>query len=340
MPNSSNNTAGTYDVVGIGNAMVDVVSSETYQFAQSHCATHNCMTLIDEQASEQLYQLVTEAQETSGGSAANTMVGLSRFGSQAAFIGKVKEDPLGKTFIKDLKATRVHFAVEPSQEGPPTGRCIIVVTPDAARTMHTHLGIARFLVPEDIDQQLIENSKVLYCEGYIWDEPTTKETINQAIEIAKSAGNTVSLSLSDPICVERNLNEWRDIVSDSVDLLFGNREEYSIFFNTHKLEDIIKSAREVLEMACVTLGPGGSMVITKDEVVEVPPYEPEQFLDTTGAGDMYAAGYMYGLTQGKSLEVCGHFGSLAATEVLAHLGGRPEALTYDLDSVPLNSLSD
>lgn len=314
-----------YDAVGIGNAIVDVISRESEDFIGRWGLTKGAMTLVDAERSAELYSHMGPGIEASGGSAANTMAGIASFGRHAAYIGKVTDDQLGGVFRHDIRATGVGFDVAPAApaEGLPTARCLIVVTPDAARTMNTHLGISQHLDPSDIDEDLVASSKVLYCEGYIWDIPRTKDAIRHAIDVAHGAGNVVSFTLSDTFCVERHLPEWHELLDGPIDILFGNEDEFCVLTGTDSPGAAMEAVRGRCDVVVMTRGKRGSVIVTADETIDIEAAEIDGVVDTTGAGDMYAAGFLAGWTAGEDLKRCGDLASLAAAEVIGHLGARP-----------------
>ena len=313
----------TAEVVGVGNAIVDVIAQVDDSFIADHELNRGSMTLIDEPRAEQLTELMPPGLKESGGSAANTMVGVASFGQTAAYIGKVRNDALGDVFIHDIREAGVQFDVTPASSGPATARCLIQVTPDGQRTMNTFLGASSVLTTDDIDEQLVAQAKVLYCEGYLWDLEEAKQAIRHAMGIAKANGVTTSLTLSDPFAVDRHRDEWLDLIADRVDLLFGNRDEVYSLLGTDDRDHIIGRLRDMAETTCVTMGSSGSMIITPNEVFEIPVVEVDERVDTTGAGDLYAAGVLAGLAQGQSLDVAGRMGSCAAAEIITHIGARP-----------------
>ena len=313
----------TAEVVGVGNAIVDVIAQVDDSFIADHELNRGSMTLIDEPRAEQLTELMPPGLKESGGSAANTMVGVASFGQTAAYIGKVRNDALGDVFIHDIREAGVQFDVTPASSGPATARCLIQVTPDGQRTMNTFLGASSVLTTDDIDEQLVAQAKVLYCEGYLWDLEEAKQAIRHAMGIAKANGVTTSLTLSDPFAVDRHREEWLDLIADRVDLLFGNRDEVYSLLGTDDRDHIIGRLRDMAETTCVTMGSSGSMIITPNEVLEIPVVEVDERVDTTGAGDLYAAGVLAGLAQGQSLDVAGRMGSCAAAEIITHIGARP-----------------
>lgn len=322
---------GELDVVGIGNAMVDVISTEDHDFIDSHGLVKGAMTLIDAERAEYLYAAMAPAIETSGGSAANTVAGVASFGGQVGYIGKVRDDQLGEVFAHDIAALGVRFDVAPANDGPPTARCLIIVTPDAARTMNTYLGASTELHPDDIDPNMVGAAQVLYCEGYIWDVEITKEAIRKAISLCSAAGGTVSFTLSDSFCVERHHQEWLDLVDGPIDLLFGNEDEICALYETgDDFEAAVAAVQGRCAVAALTRGDRGSVLVTPAEIIEVPPAPTTQVKDTTGAGDLYASGFLYGWTQGLDLAQCGWLGSLAATETISQFGARPPGSLADL----------
>jgi sugar/nucleoside kinase (ribokinase family) len=311
------------DVVGIGNALVDVLTHEDDSFIDAHGLVKGAMTLVDTDRAEALYAAMGRGIEVSGGSAANTISGIASFGGRAAYIGRVFDDQLGAVFAHDLRATGAIFRSAPATEGPPTGRCLIVVTPDAERTMNTYLGASEYLGPEDVDGDLIAAAKVTYLEGYLFDRPEAQEAYWKASRIAHDAGRRVSLTLSDTFCVERHREAWRTLVTDQVDILFANAGEAMVLYGVDTVEDALDHVRADVEIAAVTCGPKGSLVVHEGRVIEIAAHPAERVVDTTGAGDLYAAGFLYGYTTGRSLEEAGRLGSMAATAVLGHTGPRP-----------------
>jgi len=312
----------TLDVVGIGNALVDVLTHETDEFLEANGLVKGSMTLIDTDRAEELYAAMGSGIEVSGGSAANTASGIASFGGKAAYIGRVFDDQLGAVFAHDLRSTGVVFRAAPATEGPPTGRCLIVVTPDAQRTMNTYLGSSEYFGPEHVDTELIASAQVTFLEGYLFDRPEAKEAYWKASRVAHDAGRQVSLTLSDTFCVERHRAEWRDLVADQVDVLFANEEEALALYEVDTFDDALAAARADVDVAVITRGPAGSVVARGDEVAEIDAH-PVEVVDTTGAGDLYAAGFLFGLTHGRSMAECGHLGSVAASAVLGHTGARP-----------------
>ncbi|MGQ0662660.1 MAG: adenosine kinase [Pseudomonadota bacterium] len=320
-----------YDVVGIGNAIVDVMSRSDDAFLAGNRLTKGAMTLIDAARAEVLYAAMGPAIECSGGSAANTAAGLASLGGRAGYIGKVAADQLGAVFRHDIRAVGVTFATPPANSGPPTARCLIFVTPDAQRTMQTYLGVCVELGPEDIAPKMVEGAEVTYLEGYLWDKPAAKDAFRKAAKIAHQAGRKVALTLSDPFCVNRHRSEFRDLVDRHVDILFANQAEITALYEVKSLEAAVGEVglRKTL-IAALTRSEKGSLVVADGKVHEVPAAPVSQVVDSTGAGDLYAAGFLHGFTQGRDLGSCGRIGSIAAAEVIGHLGARPGVSLKDL----------
>ena len=312
-----------YDVVGIGNALVDVIAHAGDDFLDEHGLTKGWMDLIDTDRAVQLYRALGSAVEMSGGSAANTMCGVASFGGSAAYVGKVSNDDLGAVFGHDLKAVGVQFRPGAPEPSTPTGRCIIVVTPDAERTMNTYLGASSLLGIDDLDEASIAAGKILYMEGYLYDRDEAKAAFRHAAGVAHDAGRMVSLTLSDSFCVDRHRDDFLALVDDEVDLLFGNEAELISLYQTETFEAAVDELRQQCELAAVTVGASGSVIVTADELIEVPAVPVRRVIDTTGAGDLYAAGFLHGLTSGRPLHACGWLGSIAAGEVISHVGPRP-----------------
>ena len=314
-----------FDVVGIGNAIVDVVAKADDSFLVAQELPKGAMTLIDSARAEALYADMGPAREVSGGSAANTVAGVASLGGRGAFVGKVHDDQLGAIFRHDIRAIGVTFDTPPSVGGAPTARSLIFVTPDAQRTMNTYLGACVELGPEDIDPAQIGAAKVTYLEGYLWDPPGAKQAFVKAAQLAHEAGRKVALSLSDPFCVERYRDEFRELVDGHIDLLFANEVEVCSLYETDSFDDALQAVRGRCEIAVLTRSDKGSVVLAGDEVHLVDVAKVERLVDTTGAGDLYAAGFLYGYTQGRPLYDCGRIGAIAAAEVISHFGARPEA---------------
>ena len=316
-----------YDVLGIGNAIVDVFASAEDDFLVREGLAKGSMTLIDEERAEALYGKMGPAVEASGGSAANTLAGLASLGGRAAFIGKVKADQLGEVFRHDITSIGVHFPTPGAADGVSTARCFILVTPDGERTMSTYLGACQGLSPDDVDEDAVKASAVTYLEGYLWDPPAAKEAFRKAADIAHGAGRQVALSLSDSFCVDRYRAEFLDLVrSGVVDILFGNEGELKSLYETSDIEAALAAVAGDAKLAAVTLGARGSAILRGSERVEIPAAPIEgRLTDMTGAGDLFAAGFLYGHTRGLALGRSAEIGALAAAEVISHFGARPQA---------------
>jgi sugar/nucleoside kinase (ribokinase family) len=324
MPRSS------FDVVGIGNAIVDVISHADDEFLIANNLRKGAMTLIDAARAEELYDRMGVGIEMSGGSAGNTMAGIASLGGRGAYIGKVHDDQLGAVFRHDIRTVGVAFDTPAVTDGPPTARCLIVVTPDAQRTMNTYLGACVELGPEDIDEALIRGAQVTYLEGYLWDKPRAKEAFLKAAAIAHGAGRKVALTLSDSFCVGRHRDSFRDLVDHHVDILFGNEHEITSLFETDSFDDAAAALRGRCEVAALTRSEHGSVIIADGATHAVPAAPIIRLVDTTGAGDLYASGFLFGYTQGLPLQVCGRLGSIAAAEIITHVGARPEISLAEL----------
>lgn len=312
-----------YDVVGIGNALVDVISHADDSFIHRESLVKGSMTLVDTERALHLYRALGSAVEMSGGSAANTVCGVSSFGGKAAYIGKVSGDDLGDVFGHDLLAVGVHFSPGKPLDGIPTGRCIIVVTPDAQRTMNTYLGVSSYMEPLDINEAVVANGRVLYMEGYLFDRDDAKAAFRHAAKVAHKAGREVSLTLSDSFCVDRHREDFRELVEDEVDILFGNEHELMSLYELDTFEAAIAAIRRDSSLAIITRGEMGAMVITREAIVDIAVEPVNHVVDTTGAGDLFAAGFLFGYTNGFDLAESGRLGALAASEVISHVGPRP-----------------
>jgi sugar/nucleoside kinase (ribokinase family) len=318
------------DVVGIGNALVDVLSHEHEDFIDEHGLEKGAMTLIDTARAEQLYAAMGPAAEISGGSAANSMVGIASFGGRAAFIGRVNDDQLGAVFGHDIRAAGVEFTTSPVQGGEPTGRCLIIVTPDAQRTLNTYLGASALLGPAQLDESLLTRAQVLFLEGYLWDEPEAKNAFRQAARTVHDAGNRVAFTLSDAFCVERHRDEFIELLEQDVDVLFANEAEITSLYQCPVFDDALQQVARQCEIAALTRSEKGAVIVTRDEVHVIDAHPVERVVDTTGAGDLFAAGFLFGLTHGYDLGTAGRLGALAASEVISHLGARPQASLSEL----------
>lgn len=314
-----------YDVVGIGNALVDVLARVEDDFLAVNGLTKGIMTLIDAERAESLYGAMPPAVELSGGSCGNTMAGFAALGGAGAYIGKVKDDQLGQVFRHDMTAMGVAAPVAMASDGPATGRCLICITPDADRTMNTYLGAAVELAPGDVAPAVIEAARVVYLEGYLFDPPAAQQAFVKAADIAHAAGGRVSLSLSDPFCVDRHRTAFRVLVDHHVDILFANEEEVKSLYEVDDFDAALNAVRGHCDIACLTRSEKGSVIVGAEEVHVIDAVPVPKVVDTTGAGDQYAAGFLYGYTQGLGLGVAGRVASMMAGEVISHVGPRPEA---------------
>ena len=313
----------TYDIVGIGNAIVDVLAPADHAFLSRHGMHPGGMALIDAAQAEALYAAMPAGQESSGGSAANTCAVAAALGARVAYLGKVAPDGLGETFRRDIIAAGVHYPSTPLAEGAPTARCLILVTPDGQRTMNTFLGASVAFGGQDVDAALIASGKVVYLEGYLFDPPAAQAAFRAAARAARKAGREVALSLSDAFCVDRHRAAFRDLLAET-DLLFANEAELTSLYECNSLDDALEAVRADVSLAAVTRGADGSVILRGGERAEVTAASAKM-VDTTGAGDAYAAGFLTAYTAGRGLHACGRLGSLAAAEVISHYGARPQA---------------
>ena len=318
-------SSAKYDVLGIGNAIFDVLVQTDESFLSRHGMTKGGMALIDEARALSIYQDMGPAIEMSGGSAANTIVGVANLGARAAYIGKVRDDQIGRLYTHDIRAAGVAFETKPAADGPATGCCYILVTPDGERTMNTYLGAAQELMPGDIDAAQVAASAILYLEGYLWDPKSAKEAFVKASTIAHDAGRQVALTLSDSFCVDRYRGEFLDLMrSGTVDLVFANEAELHSLYQTADFDTALTQLRNDAKLAVVTRSEKGCVVASKDGVTAVPAFPIDKIVDTTGAGDLFAAGFLFGLVRGADFEAAGRLGALAAAEVIQHIGARPQ----------------
>ena len=318
------------DVVGIGNALVDVLCQEGEDFLAAQGLIKGAMQLVDEPRARELYAAMGPAVEVSGGSAANTIVGVASFGGRAHYIGKVRDDQLGEVFSHDLLAVGVGYSTPAATSGPSTGRCLIVVTPDAQRTLTTYLGASSLLGPADVDPDLIARAGILYLEGYLFDPPEAQRAFRVAAEMAHAAGRTVALTLSDPLCVGRHREAFLDLVEHHVDILFANEAEIRALYSASDFDAALQQVRRHCAVAALTRSERGSVVVAGEEVHVIDAHPVPTVVDTTGAGDLYAAGFMVGLSRGLDVARCGRLGSLAAAEVISHVGARPQTPLVEL----------
>lgn len=314
-----------YHIVGLGNAIVDVISSASDSFLEAHGISRNAMSLIEEDRADMLTRASVNALETSGGSGANTIAGVASLGGQAAYIGKVANDRLGDVFRQDMARIGVPFETTPLRDGPATARSIIFVTADGARSMNTFLGASVEFAPSDVDRATVEAAQILYLEGYLFDKPLAKEAFVHAAEIAHAAGRKVALTLSDMFCVDRHRDSFRQLVRTQVDILFANEEELLSLYETRDFEAALSQLQADTGIAAVTRSEKGSVVIGDGAPIEVPAEPVDRVVDTTGAGDQYAAGFLFGVAHELPLALCAKLGHIAAGEVISHYGPRPEA---------------
>ncbi len=323
-------SAADLDVVCVGNAIVDVLTQTDDATLTRLGMTKGSMSLIDAETAEQLYDELGPAVETSGGSAGNTAAGLASLGAKCAYIGKVRDDQLGKIFAHDIAAVGAEFTTAPATDGPPTARCLILITPDAERTMNTYLGACADLGPDDIDEAQIRRAKVTYLEGYLWDRDEAKLAFLRAARMAHAAGRMTSLTLSDSFCVDRHRDSFRELIRGHIDILFANEAEILSLYELDNFDAALQQARQDCAIAALTRSEKGSVIIAGDEVHVVDAEPVSNVVDTTGAGDQYAAGFLYGHTRGDDLATCGRIGAIAAAEVISHVGPRPQVNLSDL----------
>jgi sugar/nucleoside kinase (ribokinase family) len=319
-----------FDVCGIGNAIVDMLAHCDLGFIDRMQLNKGTMTLIDAARAEELYAAMGPAVEASGGSCGNTVAGIASLGGRSAYFGKVGNDQLGGIFRHDMRATGVHFETPSATSTTPTARSMIFVTPDAERTMNTFLGACVELTPDDIDEKIVANARVTYLEGYLWDPPLAKQAFLKAANIAHAAGREISLTLSDPFCVKRYQHEFQDLVKNHVDILFANEHEITALWQTDDFDAAMALTRRHCDLAAVTRSARGSVIITGDDTFEVPAWPVDRVVDVTGAGDLYAAGFLYGYTHGRDHAESGRIGAIAAAEIISHYGARPETPLSEL----------
>ena len=325
----------TYDVVGIGNAIVDVLVQADDDLLDNFELTKGTMALVDEAQADHLYASVGPGLETSGGSAANTLAGVAQLGGRAGFIGRVRNDQLGGIFAHDIRSVGARFDTPAATEGPSTARCLILVTPDAQRTMCTYLGASVGLDPADLDLEMVAQAKVLYLEGYLWDSDEAKAAFIAAAEVARAHGGEVALSLSDAFCVERHRESFQELVDGHVDILFANEMEITALYKANSFEEAADQVRGRCKLAALTRSEQGSLVLNGAGTHSVAPFKLGPLLDTTGAGDLYAAGFLHAYTQGQGIDACGRLGSLCAGQVVTQLGPRPQGSLKQLVALHL-----
>jgi adenosine kinase len=318
-------TAPRYDLLGVGNAIVDVIARADDKFLVAHGMAKGSMSLIDEARAKTIYDAMGSTTESSGGSAANTIVGAASLGARAAFVGKVRNDKLGEAFGHDIRANGVAFDTKAASDGPSTARCYILVTPDGERTMNTYLGAAQNLFPDDIDAQAVADAAITYLEGYLWDPPHAKQAFVKAADIAHKADRKVALTLSDAFCVDRYRDEFRELMRDrTVDILFANESELRSLYQTADFDTALEALRGDIGLAVVTRSEKGCVVVEGNVTERVPAAPISRLVDATGAGDLFAAGFLVGYSRDLGLRASAQLGALAAAEVIQHVGARPQ----------------
>lgn len=326
----------TLDVVAIGNAIVDVLAPADEAFLTDHGMVKGSMQLIDEDMAHQIYADMGPAIEESGGSAGNTAAGLASLGSRVGFIGRVRDDQLGEVYAHDIRSIGVDFRTPTATSGPATARCLILMTSDAERTLNTFLGAASLLSPADVDEAFVASAEVVYCEGYLWDLPDAKAALVKGMDAARASGGKVAFSLSDSFCVDRHRAEFLELAEHRIDILFANEAEICSLYEVGTFDEAAERVAGHCEIACLTRSEKGSVIITAaGERIAVPAHLVGGLVDTTGAGDLYAAGFLHGLTRGQDLERCARLGSLAAGEVIGHVGARPAVDLAELAAAEL-----
>lgn len=320
-----------FDVLTIGNAIVDILARCDDRFLDENAIIKGAMNLIDAERAELLYSKMGPAVEASGGSAGNTAAGIASLGGKAAYFGKVAEDQLGQIFQHDIRSLGVHYQTKPEGVTPPTARSMIFVTPDGERSMNTYLGACVELGPEHVEENVVAEAKVTYFEGYLWDPPRAKDAIREAARIAHAHGREVSMTLSDPFCVGRYRGEFLDLMrSGTVDIVFANRQEALSLYETEDFDLALEKIGKDCKLAAVTTSEDGAVIVRGSERIVIPAYAIKELVDTTGAGDLFAAGFLFGYTAGRSLEDCGKLGCLAAATVIQQIGPRPQVLLLDV----------
>ncbi|AGK59628.1 PfkB domain-containing protein [Hyphomicrobium denitrificans 1NES1] len=323
-------TAARFDVIGIGNAIVDIIGRCDEAYLATIGATKGSMRLVGADEVKKIYATMGPAVEISGGSAANTIAGIASFGGKAAFIGTVASDEFGKIFTHDIRSIGVAFDVEPISNEAPTSRSLILVTPDGERTMNTFLGISTSLSESQLKLDLIRDSAILYLEGYLFDEPQAKQAFRKALQAAKTAGRKVALTLSDGFCVDRHRAEFLELIRSGIDILFANESEIKSLYQTESFDLAAKNASNDTKLAVLTRSAKGSVLFGEGRAIEIAPEPISELIDTTGAGDLYASGFLFGYSQGYRLEICGRLASFAASEIISHIGARPEIALNEL----------
>lgn len=312
------------DVLCIGNAIVDILTHVEEDFLLKENITKGSMTLVDNETAQALYHKLGQAVECSGGSAANTAAGLAALGSRTSYIGKIRNDQIGNVFHHDITAQGVDFQVSKATDGPATATCLVMVTPDAERTMCTYLGACVNLTVDDVTQDAVGNAAITYLEGYLWDPEPAKQAFKKAIGIAHDKGRKTSLTLSDSFCVSRYREEFLDLARDDIDILFANEDEILMLYGTEDFDDAARQVQQHCGVTAITRSDKGCVVVSADDIIHVPTSPGRNLTDTTGAGDLFAAGFLHGLSENKPLEICARMGNIMAGEVICHLGARPD----------------
>ncbi|HEX6958121.1 MAG TPA: adenosine kinase [Ferrovibrio sp.] len=313
-----------FQLLALGNAIVDVLARVDNDFLDENGMTKGSMALIDGGRAEQLYGSMGETVECSGGSAANTAAGFAALGGKVQFIGRVRNDPLGEVFIRDIRGLGVHYDTPPATDGPSTARCLIMVTPDAQRTMNTYLGASIDLSPDDVEPAAVAQAEITYLEGYLWDQPQAKDAMRKAMRLAHDAGGKVAMTLSDSFCVDRHRAEFRHLVEHHIDILFANEAEIKSLFETQDFDEALQHVHHHVDIAVLTRSEKGSVILADGAVHIIDAIADVNVIDTTGAGDLYAAGFLYGFAHGFDPHACGRLGSHCAAEVISHIGPRPQ----------------
>lgn len=329
-PTADTATPPSLDVLGIGHAIVDVLAHVDDLFLAERELVKGSMALIDGDQAIDLYGALGPAVEVSGGSTANTLAGVASFGGRGAFVGRVRDDQLGAVFTHDIRAIGVEYDTRAATTGPETARCLILVSPDAERTLNTYLGASAQLGVDDIDEDVVARAAITFSEGYLWDAPSARDALMKAMDAARRAGRKVAFSLSDGFCVDRHRADFRALIRDRLDIVFANEDEICSLYEVRGFDEAAAQVNREVELAFLTRGAAGSVVVAGHDRHHVPAVPVDRLADTTGAGDLYAAGVLYGLTNGRDLETCAHLGALAAAEVISHIGARPEVSLADL----------
>ncbi len=319
-----------FEVVGIGNAIVDIMANVEDDFLNQHLLKKGSMRLVDNNLSSRICGCIEIVENNSGGSVANTIAGLACLENRVAFMGKISEDERGRAFEDSLKQLGVHFSTKKSKGGHPTGHCVVLITPDAQRTMNTCLGVAGNIGPEDMDEQILKDTKITFMEGYLWESTPAERAAYRAIGITKKYGGKCALSLSDSFCVQRHREKFMALAKEKIDFIFANQDEIKALFESDSLKDAIKKCGQMGKIFAITRSDKGSIIVQGKKQANIDTHIPQKIMDTTGAGDLYAAGFMHAYLKGHSLEACGKAGSIVAAEAISHFGARPQAPLLDL----------